>query len=1225
MKRTTDEQVAAFPIDEETVTFGRDTTCSVRLYYPEISALHAKIVFQERKAFLVVLGDAGLTIDGCPVLPSTNASLPTTIPVSNNCEIEIHKKRFIFSYPPKQLRSSLYNIDSPVKSENEGGGGRRKLRMSMIHSAQVFTPRGKPSSDPLANLRILQSPLKQLVPSPRKPSALKNSHIPEPDEIEEEIVLVESNTPHVVQEDKDLVILERVDVQAPPPTPSMQRPRPSMNIYKTPNKRTRPSLHRAVLIRSVHRAVMAREEEEEEKEVEEVIVNEATVEEGEEHENDNDNDEEFNDEQGTAGNEHGASDEDGNDADLDTIEEPTPQPSTWRQSLNAVRARVVWPFRSSSIAPEENDDDKQDEHEDEEDEHAQMDTDQDAQPPPPSSSPPPIYITPQAQPHFTPARAPRPLGSFMTPQVSHLQSGIGVGIGRGAGRNSFGGALRVPLPPGVSTLAPSGPVETWGGAKRVRVEPKWRIGDIEVRGVEVKEEEKAGTGLGRTRVSEEEKKAIQERRKSALTTPDPFFSQVPGLRRQSVAPSTPSAPGDRNTLRKLPSLLDSAVRTVGERSASPTKSGERSISPTKFGEKSTSPTKFGERSASPTKALTHSRPSSPMKLFSSPVKSFETPFGRPPSPLKAPLTPHSEEDEEDTRSLLDRMKRTVEEMKRRRSVGPSGEGEREYEEDGEDEDTVGAEQRMDVEENAEEDIGEEQQTGEEEENSDKENGLASTLREPQSTSHPEPDLEITDPSEHSPAPLSPTRVALDLDLELERTPLPQLTRPTSRPQHKNAPSFAGPQTPALASLKHLFPPPAPVPSTPAVKSMRSLFRGAGNGIGMEMEEDVLEGVGEMMVTPEGYRVRVEDVDELEGEMEREEQANRRETEEQANRRETEEQANRRETEERRKPAKTTSRKTPVPVPSSGPGPTTTAARRRTRTTTATGAPASKQREPSTSRTVSRVETVVTKRVPIVPPKRAEKEKEKAKMSEPAPQPAAEPDAEDKAGGDEIKEIPPQPAAQKKPTRARLLRAHKGVAADNSDEEPAVAPRMRDASTEPRMRAASSTEPRARGSTATTARKTKMDVVETVPKTRAARSRATPVPVARPEPAKARPRVPAKPKAATTATRTPSRSKMRSTEDDDDADGDDPLDSIAQPEAPAPIQRARRTRAVTAPVKEEDVDVPVPGKAKSTTTTRRRAVTAVDKENTPSSSKEDEGERKKEVEVKRTTRATRSRA
>ncbi|KAG2743468.1 hypothetical protein P692DRAFT_20821358 [Suillus brevipes Sb2] len=276
----------------------------------------------------------------------------------------------------------------------------------MVHSAQVSSPRGKPSSDPLANLRILQSPLKQLVPSPRKPSALKNSHVPEPDEIEEKIVLVESNTPHVVQE--GVLAL----------------------------------LYTAVLIRNVHRAVMAREEEEEEKEVEEVIVGEAAVEEGEGHENDND--EELNDEhEGSAGIEHEESDEDGSGADSDTAEELTPQPSTWRISLNAVRARVVWPFRSSSTAPDENG--EQDGDEDEEDE--------DAQPPPPSSSPPPTYITPLAQPHLTPAKAPRALGSFMTPQVSHPQSGIGIGMGRGAGRNSFGGALRVPLPPGVSALA----------------------------------------------------------------------------------------------------------------------------------------------------------------------------------------------------------------------------------------------------------------------------------------------------------------------------------------------------------------------------------------------------------------------------------------------------------------------------------------------------------------------------------------------------------------------------------------------------------------------------------------------------------------------------------------------------------------------------------------------------------------------------------------------------
>lgn len=234
--------------------------------------------------------------------------------------------------------------------------------MSMIHSAQVFTPRGKPSSDPLANLRVLQSPIKQLVPSPRKPSALKNSHFPEQDEVEEEIVLVESNTPHVVQEETDLVILERVHVSAPIlPTPPVRRSRPSMNVYQTPNRRARPSLHRAVLIRSVQRAVMAREEEQEEKEVEDEIVGGEGTEDCEEHINEEDH--EGND--GPAEVDREGS-EDGHSPGSDT-DEATPQPSTWRKSIDAMRARVGWPFRSSSTAPEEYDEDnEQDEDENEE-------------------------------------------------------------------------------------------------------------------------------------------------------------------------------------------------------------------------------------------------------------------------------------------------------------------------------------------------------------------------------------------------------------------------------------------------------------------------------------------------------------------------------------------------------------------------------------------------------------------------------------------------------------------------------------------------------------------------------------------------------------------------------------------------------------------------------------------------------------------------------------------
>lgn len=44
-----DVQVAAFPIDQDTISFGRDPTCSVRLYYPDVSLVHFNIVFEERK------------------------------------------------------------------------------------------------------------------------------------------------------------------------------------------------------------------------------------------------------------------------------------------------------------------------------------------------------------------------------------------------------------------------------------------------------------------------------------------------------------------------------------------------------------------------------------------------------------------------------------------------------------------------------------------------------------------------------------------------------------------------------------------------------------------------------------------------------------------------------------------------------------------------------------------------------------------------------------------------------------------------------------------------------------------------------------------------------------------------------------------------------------------------------------------------------------------------
>jgi hypothetical protein len=52
MRRHEETVVASYPIDDDELTFGSDPSCSVRLYYPTVSPLHAKIIFQERKVSL---------------------------------------------------------------------------------------------------------------------------------------------------------------------------------------------------------------------------------------------------------------------------------------------------------------------------------------------------------------------------------------------------------------------------------------------------------------------------------------------------------------------------------------------------------------------------------------------------------------------------------------------------------------------------------------------------------------------------------------------------------------------------------------------------------------------------------------------------------------------------------------------------------------------------------------------------------------------------------------------------------------------------------------------------------------------------------------------------------------------------------------------------------------------------------------------------------------------
>jgi pSer/pThr/pTyr-binding forkhead associated (FHA) protein len=47
--REPDKVIASYPIDTEVTTIGRDPSCDIRLYYPEVSALHAKLIIEDRK------------------------------------------------------------------------------------------------------------------------------------------------------------------------------------------------------------------------------------------------------------------------------------------------------------------------------------------------------------------------------------------------------------------------------------------------------------------------------------------------------------------------------------------------------------------------------------------------------------------------------------------------------------------------------------------------------------------------------------------------------------------------------------------------------------------------------------------------------------------------------------------------------------------------------------------------------------------------------------------------------------------------------------------------------------------------------------------------------------------------------------------------------------------------------------------------------------------------
>jgi len=165
-------------------------------------------------------------------MPSEEELSPTTIPLTNGSEFLIYKRRFIFQYPPKEQRARLLATPRPKS--------RKSLRMSMVNSAQVWTP--NPRAKPEENLAMLRSPVKVL-------------------EDQQPITMLEGEPVYVQDDGEDLVVVEKVDA-LPDPSP----PKP----LTSPRKPQTPSLHRAVLQRNAQRSLQKLNEVEE-REVEESV------------------------------------------------------------------------------------------------------------------------------------------------------------------------------------------------------------------------------------------------------------------------------------------------------------------------------------------------------------------------------------------------------------------------------------------------------------------------------------------------------------------------------------------------------------------------------------------------------------------------------------------------------------------------------------------------------------------------------------------------------------------------------------------------------------------------------------------------------------------------------------------------------------------------------------------------------------------------------------------
>ncbi|BEJ14593.1 hypothetical protein CspHIS471_0403600 [Cutaneotrichosporon sp. HIS471] len=219
LKRKTGETVSHIPLDGTRLTIGRERECDIRLYFEDVSKLHAEIIFDEDSglANLVVHGNNGLIYT-----PAGGAGKhyypPSVLTLGDTDTLQIRKKLFRFYYG--DISASSYH--SPAKTP----GRRLSHRLSIVPQGKRFAP----------------SPAKSRLATPGRMAHVGTVEEEEEEEEEDEPLVFEELVGLANGEDGDKIYLEKRDDDVGPKNPFMTpQPKgraPLRNTSAVPRTRT---------------------------------------------------------------------------------------------------------------------------------------------------------------------------------------------------------------------------------------------------------------------------------------------------------------------------------------------------------------------------------------------------------------------------------------------------------------------------------------------------------------------------------------------------------------------------------------------------------------------------------------------------------------------------------------------------------------------------------------------------------------------------------------------------------------------------------------------------------------------------------------------------------------------------------------------------------------------------------------------------------------------------